>query len=162
MLAVADIESKIVTELENYVGCTVVLSNQISPSPPYPYISYTIITPVHHENGTYCMKDGMYYQPMLQTWSLTVHSDDNRECQHLGMRMYDFFARSGRMKLNNIGTAISSKTDLMNRDNYLTIQYEYRLGMDVTFRLMHQLDMAEETIEQEIMRIRMNQKGSNK
>jgi len=162
MLVIADIESKIVTELEKYVGCTVVMSNQTSPSPPYPYISYTIITPVHNENGTYCMKDGVYYQPMLQTWSLTAHSDDNRVCQRLGMRMYDFFARSGRMNLNNIGTAISSKTDLMNRDNYLTIQYEYRLGMDVTFRLMHQLDMAEGTIEQEIMRIRMNQKGSNK
>lgn len=162
MLAIPDIESKIVTALENYIDCPVILSNQISPAPQYPYISYTITTPVHHVDGTYCMKDGVYYQPMLQTWSFMVHSDDNRVCQCLGMRMYDFLARSGREILNKIGTAVSSKTDLMNRDNYLTIQYEYRLGMDVAFRLMHQLDVKEGTIEQEIMRISMNQKGSSK
>lgn len=162
MLAISDIESKIVTALENYIDCPVILSNQTSPAPTYPYISYTITTPVHHADGTYCMKDGVYYQPMLQTWSFTSHSDDSRACQRLGMRMYDFFARSGREVLNKIGTAVSSKTDLMNRDNYLTIQYEYRLGMDVAFRLMHQLDVEEGTIKQEIMRISMNRKGSSK
>ncbi|MDE6021172.1 MAG: hypothetical protein K2H01_09300 [Ruminococcus sp.] len=159
MLAISDIEPKIVTALENYAGCPVVLSNQTAPSPPYPYISYTITTPVHNTDGTYCMKDGVYYQPMLQTWSITAHSDDSRACQKLGMRVYDFFARSGRMALHKIGTAVSSKTNLMNRDNYLTIQYEYRCGMDVTFRMMHQLDVTEETIEQEIMHISMKQKG---
>lgn len=159
MLVIPDIEPKIVTALENYAGCPVVLSNQTAPSPPYPYISYTIITPVHKAGGTYCLKDGVYYQPMLQTWSFTAHSDNSRACQHLGMLVYDFFARSGRMALNKIGAAVSSETNLMNRDNYLTIQYEYSCGMDVTFRLMHQLDAAEETIEQEIMRVRMDQKG---
>mgnify|MGYP001198293416 CR=1 FL=1 len=162
MLAISDIESKIVTALENYIDCPVILSNQTAPSPPYPYISYTITTPVHHVDGTYCMKDGVYYQSMLQTWSFTSHSDDSRACQRLGMRIYDFFTRSGRGILNKIGTAVSSKTDLMNRDNYLTIQYEYRCGMDVTFRLMHQLDVAEGAIEQEIMRVSMNRKGSSK
>lgn len=156
MLAISDIESKIVTALENYIDCSVILSNQTAPSPSYPYISYTITTPVHNANGTYCMKDGVYYQPMLQTWSFTAHSDDSRACWQLGMRVYDFFARSGRMALHKIGTAVSSKTDLINRDNYLTIQYEYRCGMDVTFRLMYQLDMTEATIEQGIMHIRMN------
>lgn len=162
MLAISDIESKIVTALENYIDCPVILSNQTAPSPSYPYISYTITTPVHHVDGTYCMKDGVYYQPMLQTWSFTSHSDDSRACRCLGMRMYDFFARSGRGILNKIGTAVSSKTDLMNRDNYITIQYEYRCGMDVTFRLMHQLDVEEGTIKQEIMRVSMNRKGSSK
>ena len=49
-----DYESTIVNELSQYTGCTVVLANQTAPMPPYPYISYTIITPVRAVGGTYC------------------------------------------------------------------------------------------------------------
>lgn len=149
MLIDLDTEPYIVTQLERYTGCTVVLSNQTAPVPHYPYISYTITTPVHQVGGTYCMKEGIYYQPMLQTWSFTVHSDDSRKCQQLGMKMYDFFARAGREALYQNQIAVSRKTDLMQRDNLLTVQFEYRCGMDVTFRLMHQLEVHESTIEQE-------------
>lgn len=147
MLINLDTEPYIVTLLEQYAGCPVVLTNQTSPVPPYPYISYTIITPVHHVDGTYCMKDGVYYQPMQQTWSFTAHSDDCRACQRLGMKLYDFFARAGRQSLYREQIAVSSKTDLIQRDNLLTIQFEYRCGMDVTFRLMHQIEVDEGSIE---------------
>ena len=154
MLIDMDIESKIATLLEEYSECTVVMSNQTSPMPEYPYISYTVTTPVHAENGTYCFKNGVYYQEMLQTWSFTAQSDGCRKCREIGMRMYDFFARAGRAKLQKIGTAVSSLTDVMNRDNYLTIQYEYRCGLDVTFRMMHVVDVPEERIEEEILKVK--------
>lgn len=148
MLMDLEAESYIATQLENYVHCPVILTNQTAPVPSYPYISYTITTPVHHAGGTYCMREGVYYQPMLQTWSLTAHSDDSRACQQLGMKMYDFFARVGRQSLYQEQIAVSGKTDLMQRDNLLTIQFEYRCGMDVIFRLMHRLDIDEGKIEQ--------------
>lgn len=153
MLSDFEAEPYIVTQLEQYAGCPVVLSNQTSPMPPYPYISYTIITPVHADGGTYCLKDGIYYQPMLQTWSLTAHFDDCRACQRLGMRLYDFFARAGRMALQRKNIAVSSKTNLMQRDNLLTVQFEYRCGMDVTFRMMHQLEVTEGIIEQAVLHV---------
>lgn len=151
MLTNLDTEPYIVRQLEAYTNCTVVLTNQTSPAPPYPYISYTIITPVHSVGGTYCMQNGIYYQPMLQTWSLTAHSDDSRACQQLGMRMYDFFARAGRQALQRQQIAVDSKTNLSSRDNLLTVQFEYRCGMDVIFRLMHRLDVQEEKIEEAVI-----------
>lgn len=154
MLINPDTESYIVTQLEHYVGCPVVLSNQTSPVPPYPYVLYTITTPVHHADGTYCFQDGVYYQPMQQTWSFTVHCDDNRKCQRLGMLLYDFFARAGREVLYRNQIAVAQKTDLMTRDNLLTIQFEYRCGMDVTFRIMHRLNVTEEKIEQAVFTAR--------
>lgn len=155
MLTDFETEPYIVTQLENYVNCPVILTNQTSPVSPYPYISYTITTPVHHADGTYCFQNGVYYQPMLQTWSLTAHSDNNRDCQKLGMRMYDFFARAGRQALYQKQIAVSSKTDVMTRDNLLTIQFEYRCGMDVTFRLMYRLEVNEGTIERAVMQHRI-------
>ena len=157
-----DAEPYIVTQLENYVNCPVILTNQTAPVPSYPYISYTITTPVHHAGGTYCMREGVYYQPMLQTWSLTAHSDNSRECQQLGMKMYDFFARAGRQALYQKQIAVSSKTDLIQRDNLLTIQFEYRCGMDVAFRLMHQLEVQESKIEQAVMRYRILQQQNER
>lgn len=162
MLKDLDTEPYIVRKLEEYAGCTVVLTNQTAPVPPYPYISYTVITPVHSVEGTYCMRDGIYYQPMLQTWSFTAHSDDSRSCQKTGMRLYDFFARAGRQDLHRKQIAVDSKTNLTSRDNLLTVQFEYRCGMDVTFRMMHLLEVEEENIEQADLRIRMLQKELEK
>ncbi len=162
MLTELETEPYIVRQLESYIGCAVVLTNQTAPVPPYPYISYTVITPVHSVDGTYCMRGGVYYQPMLQTWSLTAHSGDSRSCQKLGMQMYDFFARAGRQVLYQKEIAVDSKTDLMQRDNLLTIQFEYRCGMDVIFRLMHRLGVQEGTIEQADVRIRMLQNKTEK
>lgn len=155
MLTDLEAEPYIVTQLENYVHCPVALTNQTAPAPKYPYISYTVTTPVQHTGGTYCMQDGIYYQPMLQTWSFTAHADDSSTCQRTGMRMYDFFARAGRQALYQKQIAVSEKTDLIQRDNLLTIQFEYRCGMDVTFRLMHRLEVHESVIEQAVMRYRI-------
>lgn len=154
------IEEKIVTMLESYVKCPVILANQTSPEPKYPYISYTIITPVHAENGTYNFKDGVYYQPMLQTWSFTVQSDKYKECQKISMMMYDFFARAGRAELYKSGISVSDKSNLTSRDNYITIQYEYRCGIDITFRMMQKLDVTEGKIESSNLKYYMKQKGS--
>lgn len=143
-----DYESIIVNELSQYTECTVVLANQTAPMPPYPYISYTIITPVRAVGGTYCdQKSGVLYQPMEQTWSFTVQSDDSRLCRKKAMLLYDFFARAGRDKIGKNGIAVAGKTDLTSRDNLLTIQFEYRNGMDVTFRMMHTIPLEEPTIE---------------
>ena len=135
MLNDFDAEAYIVKQLEGYTGCTMVLSNQSGPVPEYPYLSYGL-------------RDGIYMQPMQQTWSITAHGEDSRKCQRLGMRVYDFFARAGRQLLFSRNIAVASFSDLTDRDTYLTIQQEYRCGMDVTFRMLHQLEVAEGSISQ--------------
>ncbi len=152
----------IATLLEANIHCPVVLANQTAPSPPYPFLSFTILTPVHAEQGTYCFDNGIYYQPMLQTWSFTAQSDDYAACQEISMRMYDFFARAGRAALYRNQIAVASLTDLTARDNLLTVQYVYRCGMDVTFRTMHQLEVVEGRIEQEMLQSACNRKEPTK
>ena len=83
---------------------------------------------------------------MEQTWSFTVQSDDSRLCRKKSMLLYDFFARAGRDKIGKNGIAVAGNTDLTSRDNLLTIQFEYRNGMDVTFRMMHTIPLEEPTI----------------
>lgn len=82
-----------------------------------------------------------------------MHSDDNDACQRLGLRMYDFFRRGGREILYRKNIAVASLTNLTTRDNLLTVQFEYRTGLDVTFRLMHRLDTNESFIADAPIRI---------
>jgi len=153
MVIEQNLETEIIRALEGYTGCTVVLTNQVTPVPAYPYISYTITTPAEYEGGTYCRQHDIYYLLYLQTWSVTMHSDDNDACQRLGLRMYDFFRRGGREILYRKNIAVASLTNLTTRDNLLTVQFEYRTGLDVTFRLMHRLDTNESFIADAPIRI---------
>ena len=116
--------------------CEVVRQNQVAKAPPYPYVSYTVTTPVSAKRGTYCeAEDGDYIQ-VVQTWSFTVQSDDQDEAMTLGLKMYDYFTNAGLTLLSDNGIVIFGVTNLTTRDNLLTIQYEYRNGLDVEFSLL--------------------------
>lgn len=134
-------EIAIVEKLKAYLStdarpCDVVRQNQVSKAPPYPYVSYTVTTPVVDNRGTYCEEGGTLYKNMLQTWSFTVQSDDADEALTLGMKMYDYFAVVGLTPLAVDGINVHRVTNLTTRDNLLTIQYEHRQGLDITFGLL--------------------------
>lgn len=143
------IETAIVSGLKEYVSaggrtCEVVLANQAGPVPKYPYIAYTITTPVQYRGGTYSeAEDGTKYRPLLQTWSFTAQSDSMDESVETAMRAYDWFAVAGLTALNDADVVVSSLGNINNRDNLITIQYEYRNGFDVTFRLLHTVEMTD-------------------
>lgn len=134
-------EITIVDKLKAYLStdvrpCEVVRQNQVAKAPAYPYVSYTVTTPVVDNRGTYCEEGDKLYKNLLQTWSFTVQSDDDDEALTLGMKMYDFFAVVGITPLADAGINIHRVTNLTTRDNLLTIQYEHRQGLDVTFGLL--------------------------
>lgn len=135
-------EISIVQKLKAYLStetrpCEVVRQNQVAKAPSYPYISYTVTTPIVDNRGTYCEDaSGALYKNLLQTWSFTVQSDDDDEALTLGMKMYDFFSAVGIAPLADEGINIHRVTNLTTRDNLLTIQYEHRQGLDVTFGLL--------------------------
>ena len=120
------------------------MANQTSPVPPYPYVSYTIITPVKASGGTYCIeKDGTHHKTLKQVWSFTVQSDSDIESKLLALRMFDWFSLIGRVDIEDNGIIAESVSDVSNRDNLLTIEYEYRNGLDVTFALTHTISEEE-------------------
>ena len=136
-------EIVIVTGLENYLStenrpCKVVRQNQVAEVPHYPYVSYTVTTPVSEYGGTYSAdKNGTLYRGALQTWSFTVQSDNQDEAMELGMKLYDFFSVVALTMLSDNDITVRRVTNLTTRDNLITIQYEYRKGLDVTFGLLN-------------------------
>ena len=135
----------IVENLKRYLStefrpCEVVRQNQVAQIPQYPYVAYTVTTPLNELKGTYCKaEDGTLYRDMLQTWSFTVQSDDYDESLQLGMRMVDYFTAIGIVDLSDKNITVRNVTNLSSRDNLITIQYEYRHGLDVTFGLLYSI-----------------------
>lgn len=136
-------EIVIVESLKSYLSsefrpCEIVRQNQVAKVPDYPYVSYSVTTPVSESSGTYSEnEDGTLYRSILQTWSFTVQSDDQDEAMSLAMRTYDFFTAVGLPHLSDNGITVRRVRDITTRDNLISIEYEYRKGLDVTFGLCY-------------------------
>lgn len=126
----------IVKGLKTYLDCPVVRNNQNADPPAYPYVSYTITTLVRANNGTYGeYSDGVFRKPTVQTWSITAQSDDNAESVSLISKAREWFDRAGTLYLNDNNVIVQSVGSITNRDNVLTVGYEYKNGFDVDFWL---------------------------
>ena len=118
--------------------CEVVRQNQVAEVPAYPYVSYTLTTPVDGMSGTYSeAEDGTLYKNVLQTWSITVQSDDQDEAMTLALRAYDYFTAAGITELADKNITVRRVSGVTTRDNLITIQYEYRNGLDIVFGLFY-------------------------
>ena len=135
--------------LSKYLNCSVVRSNQNAEPPPYPYVSYSIPRPMSSYNGTYGeYEDGTLRKPFTQTWSVSILSDDSSESVILAMKAREWFDRVGRTYLKDNDIIVQSVTSVTNRDNVLSVGYEYKNGFDVVFWLFDEITLEnEETIE---------------
>lgn len=156
MIDYRTIETLIVNGLQDWLtsqgyNCPVVLANQVSPIPNYPYISYTITSPLVSNDKGYCVaSDGTKYKPVTQIWSFTVQSDDDVEAPTVAMQAYDWFTVTGLEYLGDNGISVQRVGNINNRDNLLTIEYEHRNGFDVTFLLINSVSDNTGTIEEVI------------
>jgi len=142
--------------LENFTNCTCIPSNTTKSKPPYPYISFSVIN-TSIQKGTYARdtiteEDGaeknVLFKPATQTWSFTAQSPDDAEAMRIAMLISDFFAEAGRLALYDRGIIIADVGAITPRDNLLTIEYEYRKGLDVKLSLNNVIeDTITETIE---------------
>lgn len=139
------------TGLKQITGCEVVKSNQVHRKPCYPYLSFTITTPIRSEGGTHCEReDGTRFRDLLQTWSFTVQSVNDQEANEIAMKAFDWFQAQGSLFLNDNGIVVEDVSDLTNRDNMISIEYEYRYGFDVDFRMRHEIKRTAEEEENRI------------
>ena len=148
MIDQKQIESVIIPKLQEYLGCPVILANQHSPSPKYPYVSFTVANLIQTNNGTYGTETyGEFYKPVRQSWSFTVQSDNDDQCNEITLKLYDWFSLVGVTYLADNEISIERLENISNRDNLITIQYEYRRGFDVILVLMDKITHEFETIE---------------
>ena len=122
--------------LKEYLGCEVIRTNQNKKPPQYPYVSYTITTLASANNGTYEEYDnGICRKMVKQTWSITAQSNDPSESEALALKAREWLDYAGRVYLKDNDVVVQSLTDITNRDNILTVEYEYKNGFDVVFYL---------------------------
>lgn len=137
----------VVTGLSKYLGCPVERSNHNEEKLPYPFGSYTITTLMSANKGTYGVyEDGVDRKPHTQTWSLSFLSDKNSESVQLAIKAHEWLDHIGTTYLSDNGVIVQSVGGVTNRDNILSVEYEYRNGFDVVFWLMNEVgNPVEET-----------------
>lgn len=143
MIEFEAIERAIRTGLEEYLAskgytCPVIVANQHSPAPSYPYTSYTITTVKSAHKGTHSVgEDGTRYKQLVQTWSFTVQSDKETEAVAISLHAHDWFDLVGNVYMSDNGIVAQHVGSISGRDNMLSIQYEHRKGFDVDFLLVY-------------------------
>lgn len=147
MIDFDSIRRYVVKGLKDYLKMPVIRSNQAEKPPSYPYLSYTITSLSSSNKGTYgAYKDGKERKPITQTWSLTIQTDDAIKAMEIALKAKDWFEHDGIPYLDKQEIIIQSVTGITNRDNLLTMEYEYRYGFDIVLWLLNETgDTNEET-----------------
>ena len=145
MINYRQIETIIVESLKAHLGCEVIMANQNSPAPDYPYVSYTVMTPKVANNGTYGeWEDGVKRKEVQQIWSFTVQAKTDTESKVLALSAQDYFDEIGNLYLSDNGIAVQLLGNITCRDNLISIGYEYRNGFDVTFAIADEIAKSED------------------
>lgn len=136
MIDYENMRNIVVKGLKDYLQCPVIRTNQNEEPPKYPYVSYTITTLASENKGTYGeYSDGQDRKPITQTWSITAQSDKSGEDIDLIIKAREWLERVGSQYLNDNNIIVQSVGNVSNRDNVLTMEYEYKHGFDVVFWL---------------------------
>jgi len=144
LIDVRGIETTVVNGLGKFVGCPVIASNQTAPAPKYPYISHTITTAFVSDAKGFCVADdGRRFKQFNQVWSFTSQSDNDIESLFVALKIKNYFDLAGKTYLNDNGIVVVRTGNVSNRDNIITINYEYRNGIDVTFRLLDIIEKSD-------------------
>lgn len=154
MTELRTMQRKMLSMLEAYTGCAVVPANTTKKMPPYPYISYSVIN-ISTRRGTYSAHTGtknvegeevpvtLLSMPEKVTYSFTVQSSDDAEAFVHAMEIKDFFEEAKRQELADNDIIVADVGGITPRDNMLTIEYEYRKGLDVVLSLNNVLESAD-------------------
>ena len=144
MINYRQIETIIVEGLKAHLGCEVIMANQHSPAPDYPYVSYTATTPKVTNNGTFGdWEDGVKRKEVQQIWSFTVQAKTDTESKVLALSAQDYFDETGYLYLSDFNIAVQLLGNITCRDNLISIGYEYRNGFDVTFAIADEIEKNE-------------------
>lgn len=134
MVDIETLRKVVASGLKDYLKCPVIRSNQNAKTPRYPYCSYTVTTVASENDGTYQEhEDGVARKGVNTILSITVQSDDNAESVTLAQKARDWLQYAGSTYLNDNGIIVQAVTSITNRDNVLTVEYEYRNGFDCIF-----------------------------
>lgn len=128
------IKRTVIGHIKTNTGHEVVLQAGNAPQPEYPFCSYTVTSPYLPVSKA---EDGdTYVEDVEMVFSLTWHSRNATEAQNLAHQTAMLFKmRAHRQRLGDAGLTIVRLEGFQNRDTFLTIDNERRVGLDVRFRI---------------------------
>lgn len=150
MIDYENIRKKIAKGLKDYLNILVIKSNQNAELPDYPFVSYLITTLMSENRGTYGVYiDGTKRKMFKQTWSVSAFSDDSSESVFYACKAREWFDEVGKDYLYENGISVVWVGSVTNRDNFISVEYEYQNGFDVTFYLFDEIavDETQEFVE---------------
>lgn len=124
--------------------------------PEYPYVTYSITSPYidqygheierwFEEGGGLSVELTKHIEMVL---SFSAYSEDEDEANLLCMRIIEYFTRTGRLSLQDIGIVVVGASNAQNRSVLLVEHYERRWGVDVRIRVVDSSTMAIEYINE--------------
>lgn len=132
--------------LKEHTGVPVIRGNQTASTPSFPFISYNVTTIATENNGTYQQhEDGIDRLMVRSIWSITSHSQDWDESVQLATKAREWFLHTGRTWLAEREIVVQSATQINNRDNLLTVEYERKNGFDVVFYVYDEAESPSKT-----------------
>lgn len=146
MIPYKNIRTVIAQGLKEYLGVPVIRGNQTAKAPAYPYAVYNATTIAAANNGTYQQhQDGIDRLMVRSIWSFSFLSADHDESVALALKARQWFLHTGRAWLSERGVTVQSATDINNRDNILTVEYERKNGFDVVFYVYDETESLTDT-----------------
>lgn len=134
MIAYKEMREAVASGLREYLGIPVIRANQTAKAPAHPYATYNVTTLAQANNGTYQQhEDGIDRKMVRSVWSITILAKDWDESVELATKAREWFEHTGRAWLADHGITVQSATDINNRDNILSVEYERKNGFDVFF-----------------------------
>lgn len=141
MIDLNAMQKAVASGLKEYLGVPVILGNQTAKAPSYPYGSYNVTTIAGENNGTYQQHDDGIDRLMVRSiWSFTFLAESWNESVMLATKAREWIAHTGRGWLSEHGITVQSATDITNRDNILTVEYERKNGFDVVFYVFDEVE----------------------
>lgn len=142
MIQTRQIQKTLIGALEEYCACYFVPSDTAQEMPEYPYVSFSLIR-AETAKGTYHEGDTLY-QPVNLTYSFTVQSDDAGEATNIAWKIKDYCEVTGQVTMKDKDITILKTGEITSRDNYITIEYEHRRGLDVVFGIFNRVERPDD------------------
>lgn len=151
MIQINPIRSAIVKGLKAFTGATTILSEQNAPQPKYPFISVKM-TLLGQKRGHASVviegSESVHTQQVEMTLSVSCYGATTLSTEELVYKALQYFEVDGIQPLQDQKIVIVRTSPITDRTTFLTTDYEYKMGFDVTIRAVAVVTRElQETIE---------------
>lgn len=124
--------------LSRYTGIEVIQAEGMGKQPPYPFFSIKNISPAigvglvteYVEDNTMTIE-----QDIEIVLSITCNGEKIEDAENYSSKARGYFLGKGTIELSDANIAVVEVLGANNRDVFLTVDYERRVGFDVRLRV---------------------------